>query len=470
VAIVIAFFLVLGAFIPWTLLQLSGESGPGAMGVYGWILAGYGAARLSYLAVTGEKRILSLTFWLFVYVWMGLAPMLQLATGDLPLLGVYNHAEAFHAFGIVALGLAAFEFGAITARGRADFGFAALRRNVLDRRVLPGRNIAAGVVATMSVMVLVSYLGGWESLVVSRGDLIVRTLELVGSEGLSNFLIFTSFLRVPICVVYFLSLYLWKHRATLLTGRLRAMSLPMLVVFAAVNLFVNNPLNSPRYWIGTIVLGTLFVVLPDRPRYSLALWAFVLLAALILVFPHADLFRNRVDPEAVGDIGLTVNLQTMDFDAFQQLMNAGLYVSANGVSFGRQLLGALGFWMPRSVWTTKPLPSGQLVAMESGYQFTNLSMPLWGEAYLDGSYVAVVFMFAAYGFFLSKTERHYLRSAEMLGTAGAVGVPIVAAYQLFLLRGALISGVAYLVPIIAMLALCTRRISRASVLRSAPQA
>jgi len=421
-----------------------------------WVIASYSGARLAFVCVSGQKRILSLTFWVFTYVWMGLAPLFQFAAADLPLPGSYSSGDALLAYAALAVGLVGFELSFAASKRRSSQGVSAFERMILSRTVVPGRLVVASVVSVLAIVTLVFQLGGWSTLLASRGDLVARTLELVQAEGVAYFLIFTSALRVPICVVFFLSLYIWKHRATLLPQSTRPWFTVMLAVITGLNLFVNNPVNAPRYWTGTIVLGSLFILLPSRSRYLLTAATFLLLAAVILVFPHADVFRTEVDPGAIGEITWSMELQRGDFDAFQQLMNALLYVDHNGVSFGRQLAGALCFFVPRSLWPNKPLSSGQLVAVDSGYFYTNLSMPLWGEAYLDGSYFAVIVVFAIYGWFLGRTERLYLQERFVNGTMGGVGVPIFAAYQLFLLRGALMSGIAYLVPIVVMLTVCTK--------------
>ena len=59
----------------------------------------------------------------------------------------------------------------------------------------------------------------------------------------------------------------------------------------------------------------------------------------------------------------------------------------HGMQWGRQLLGALLFFVPSAVWSGKPLASGIFIAnyLIANYSmwFTNLSAPLIAEGYLD---------------------------------------------------------------------------------------
>ena len=64
------------------------------------------------------------------------------------------------------------------------------------------------------------------------------------------------------------------------------------------------------------------------------------------------------------------------------------------VTYGRQLLGVLFFFFPRSLWPDKPVGSGYFVAEESNLYFDNISMNFLGEGYLNGGFVGIfLFLF-----------------------------------------------------------------------------
>jgi hypothetical protein len=145
----------------------------------------------------------------------------------------------------------------------------------------------------------------------------------------------------------------------------------------------------------------------------------------------------------------------MDYDAFQQLMNAVVCAGERGWAYGWQLLGTALFWVPRGIWLGKPVPSGQLVAEAMGYPYQNLSLPLWGEFYLDGGVVATIVLFVAYGFLVRRLEAAYISDQSGTDSFVRLLVPLYAAFQVFLLRGTLMSALAFLMPVVALLWVCT---------------
>jgi hypothetical protein len=148
-----------------------------------------------------------------------------------------------------------------------------------------------------------------------------------------------------------------------------------------------------------------------------------------------------------------------------------VFTSTNGVTFGFQLLGALLFWIPRSIWVDKPIGSGELVAEYSGYSFTNIASPLWAEAYINAGLVGVILAFFAYGVITSWLQNQYLDPTRQRLSLVGVLVPLLAAYQMFFIRGELQSTFAYLVPMVGYLILSVRKYAsyRAIVESSRPK-
>ena len=115
------------------------------------------------------------------------------------------------------------------------------------------------------------------------------------------------------------------------------------------------------------------------------------------------------------------------------------------------------FWVPRSIWPGKPLQSGELVAEYSVYSYTNLSSPLWAEAYIHAGLLGVLLVFFAYGALTSTLQKLYLDPTKSPRSLVNVLVPLLAAYQPFFLRGALLSAFAFVVPMVGYLLLAANR-------------
>jgi len=225
-----------------------------------------------------------------------------------------------------------------------------------------------------------------------------------------------------------------------------------------LNLAINNPISSPRYLLGTIALSVVFIVLYER-RTPFEFLPTFLIGILIFAFPFLDLFRTGLDPtESVhyGENIAALLTEKADFDSFQQLLNALVYASERGLFWGEQVAGAILFWVPRDFWPDKANPSGTLLAEYQGYEFTNLSLPLWGELFLDGHIVFVVGGLFIYGIVSAYLER--LSSDWDVTRPLSLGNTlflVFASYQVFFLRGSLLATFAYFAPIALFLTVCT---------------
>jgi len=268
-----------------------------------------------------------------------------------------------------------------------------------------------------------------------------------------------SLLRVPAFIGLLLAWWLWTNRDRMKVSRKWR---EWLVVYGVgllpLTFVVNNPQSTPRYFVGTILLTFAFIVLRWSRRHSFGLWIALFVFGLLVAFPYSDYFRTEFQ-RSFEITPVTTQLTTVgDYDAFQQVLNTLQYVSAEGVSFGWQLLGVVLFWVPRALWPGKPLGSGELVAEFQGYEFTNIDSPLWAEAYINAGIVGVILIFFAFGALTGTLQKLYLDPARSSSSLVSVLVPLLAAYQIFLIRGELISTFAYLTPLVGLVILATTRV------------
>jgi hypothetical protein len=211
-----------------------------------------------------------------------------------------------------------------------------------------------------------------------------------------------------------------------------------------------NPVSAARFWFGAVTIGVIGVVARDRPNIRVAFWSLFPLA-LIAVFPHIDFARTS---DWLTSFGLQLQLlfQKQDFDAFQQTMNGLSYVSAYGLREGSQLLTSLLFFVPRAVWEGKSLPTGTLVTTSLGITSnTNVSAPLWEEAYVDFGLIGVLVILSVGGFAVGLVERHLQSPGGHAGVAGLFA-PFVAGYSFFVLRGSLLPAMGLLVVALLLIA------------------
>ncbi|GAA3656732.1 O-antigen polysaccharide polymerase Wzy [Flavivirga jejuensis] len=180
--------------------------------------------------------------------------------------------------------------------------------------------------------------------------------------------------------------------------------------------------------------------------------------SLVVLFPalstltHIDASLSQIisNPEELIKSynrfgGISSAFQTLHYDAYANIMATVDYTTKNGFSLGYQLLSALLFFVPRSLWSSKPTSTGELIGdylmNDYGLNFNNLSNCIISEAYIDfGLFGIILFAFIlaySFKFFLS-----WLKSNDF---AKQITAFYFAVHLIFLLRGDLTNGFAYFI-------------------------
>ncbi len=417
----------------------------------------YSSAHLATMAASSSHRIVAITFWIFVYIFLAVAPFFQIAIQNFPWPGHYDDMLLVKSSFIVIGGLIAFDLGYYLIPVRKALLVTTILNHSINRRIIP----ILGLISLALIPYLLSRVGGLEMLFAPRS---VRVQLLMLNFNMPTMMLLIHGLNTPIYVLSVAALVVWiaRHVKGQRTAWLWKV---MTIIMLGATLILNNPISTPRYQVGTILLSIVFV-LPWRRWSSLVIIIGTVLG-LFIIFPFADLFRNTLDVNVSERIVQTSISRELtyngDYDAFQMIVNAAKVLEQNRANFqlGRQISGALLFWVPRAVWENKPIATGQWIAEKMGYSYTNLSSPLWAEFFIDGGWLLLMIGFLGYGYLVRIIDNWYVISHSS-GYARLVSiiVPIYAGYQFFLLRGALMPALAYLMPIVIIVLLCgvnTRR-------------
>ena len=105
---------------------------------------------------------------------------------------------------------------------------------------------------------------------------------------------------------------------------------------------------------------------------------------VLVLFPILNNFRYL--KEGIFKINFE-SFNSAHFDAFQ---NMALLIDENIITGGRQLLGSLFFFIQESQWPNRPNGSGHLLGETIGYSYLNVSMPFFGEGYVNWGYAGVL--------------------------------------------------------------------------------
>lgn len=141
------------------------------------------------------------------------------------------------------------------------------------------------------------------------------------------------------------------------------------------------PTALSRTTIAIIYIPILLLFVPRLEKGVNYLAVFVF--GFLVVFPLSNSFRLWNE----GLFSVSYELfNSGDFDAFQ---NFTLLMDSSLITGGRQLLGALLFFVPESIWIDRPIGTGAFLAEHLGFGHTNIAMPYFGEAYANFGYLGV---------------------------------------------------------------------------------
>ncbi|MGP4001664.1 hypothetical protein [Streptomyces sp. 8N706] len=434
--------LVLGLvfFLPVLVAVLPG---PGIRDEAYWlqlVLTGYAGARLAAMTLTTRRRLIQGSFWLFVYVAMGVAPLAQAVLGQTPTPVVGTRSDLVLAVSLSLVGCVAFDVGVLLARHRPVLRTRVRRRTAsVSRR----RLYLLVALAYAASALFVIKLGGPSVFFSSRQEISegIQSSGVASAESHVGSAFLRGFGTVPALLAF---LFLTRWLVTSRTARRRPSVLLVWTGLLGVNALVNNPVSNPRYWFLTVMFSILFTAFPKSPVMYRAALAMGVVAALLL-FPFMDRFRyDENGQRPVESASAFDPLVRKDYDQIGMFANTITFVdSGAGHAYGRQLAASTFFFVPRSVWHGKPLDSGVRVGQWMGMQNTNLSSPLWAELWLDFGPVGMAGGFLGLGYLCARADRRYtLRTLDdpQPGHVLAIVIPVVAGYAFILLRGPLLQA------------------------------
>lgn len=416
--------------------------------------------RLTGALTFGRNEMVRGFFYVFVYINFGVAAMAQAVAGRFPLDNrSYDDLTIRHGYVIVLLGIAGYEIGwYLRSRRKARPGPAPARR----RRVSfsPTRAVLLGVGGLCVVAYQVASFG-LTTFFVSRqetsstlaGQGVDPGVPLYAATNNTGGVLIAFVSQGPIFVALFVILYSRRYRRWPAPRTIVADGLWRLFIGALLvaNVVMNNPVGNGRFWSLLVFASLLSIYLPyQRPR-TVKLFVAGALMILLFLFTSLDLFRvtsDRVELDLSGPGESLVSDGT--YAMFQMELNGVEYIAREGHTNGRQLLGSLLVFVPRAFWEDKPIATGQLIDV------LLRSATAWTELETDFGPVGVVLFFVAYGYGSAALTR-----SGALAQPGVVHalLPMLAVYQIALLRGSFlpIVGIGYQILALVVVVLALTR-------------
>ncbi len=238
-----------------------------------------------------------------------------------------------------------------------------------------------------------------------------------------------------------LGLYLCRYKRT---RSLAVVGLLILLVFASKNIVLDR-----RNALGPVYLSMLFLLFWRDQIGSRSV--FLLLGStLLFAFPVAAIFINN-RPETWGEVVTLSNMieevrfhfVDLHYDAWANLVASIQFVQTEGLQYGRQVGGALLFFVPRSIWLDKPISSGQLLGdylvERHGLWFTNISFPFPAEGYIDFGVFGIIGYALLLGWYAQRLD-FFINRGGIVNRASAL---YFAFYLTFVMRGSFLPAFAF---------------------------
>ena len=373
----------------------------------------------------------NMMFWLFGLFFFGIAPMLQYISDTYAWTLVPQASEILRTNIYILLWLCCYSLGG-SINKKIKFSL----RSVVDRRKqqysyrINQRALNCLLVVSILITAYNIYSIGLLNLFVletnNNADL-DGPMSLLVMHGFRNTVLFTLVLSI-LCA---------KSR-----GRMGYE--PILAAICC--LLSCAPTGITRNMMASFYGGLLIILLANGTKKRWIIFAII--GGIVVVFPAINIFRrlSTVAPDKILETVMSSIRNTYlagDYDAHQMFISVQRWVEQDGLQYGRQLIGAILFFVPRLLWPEKPLGTGRS-AFEATNQFwfTNVSAPLVSEAWVNFGAIGIIVFAVILGYTVKQVDVKYWQANSECSLIRIV-YPFLMFMFFFMQRGDLMSTWAY---------------------------
>ena len=374
---------------------------------------------------------LELMHWMFCYFFFYFAPVIQFKIYYFPLQLEPGNAEILQVNKLVLSWGICFYIGSIYAKyvkgikGRVAYG---IRDEVLKVFAIIATLITIGMLA-IAGRSLFNRIDGWGAFM---------------KMGQSTALLLVNGSRA---FVTFNVIYNGVHYQQEKKGQL-------LLIYSLICLLICCfPTGIARFQAAAIYIGIMIFFFPQLRRGTKFTYLFIF--ALIVLFPFMDAFRRQNFSDVNIIKAFSSVFQNMaysytegHYDAFSIFTYMLRMLEKEGLYWGKLLLGAVFFFVPREIWPGKPEGTGNIIMEAHNLNLSNVSAPLPVEAYINFGVIGMLLVGVLAGWIVKKLDGVYWQSEEKMNEKkewSYLGFfyPVALSLFFFFLRGDLMSTLSY---------------------------
>ena len=380
---------------------------------------------IAIINVLSDKRTFSLnkTFWYFNLFFLFLAPLLQYIS-NYHMWG-YDISDELHIKTNLWIIIWMLIYTFVNKVVKIE------KRNKKEKREITINKKTLNIFFTISIVALIIGIA-----LIGFSNLFLRSKNNVdlGADNISGIII--GLIRtIPVYATAYAIYYYQKNKTGIL----------YVIILFIITFLLNYPVSITRYWIGAVYIGLIIILL--RKKLKNKAFDIGMIVVFAIIFPIFQLFKwYDLNDLIKGNIEISnlINVyNNVDFDAYSMLARAFLYMQDFSITYGKQLFSSVFFFIPRSIWSTKAIPTGQLIAEAQGQQFTNLSCPLIAEGYINFGYIGIIIYAVLIGILIKYLDNLYWNREKYIITTIDFVYPFCIGLLIFLLRGAFHPVVVY---------------------------
>ncbi len=358
------------------------------------------------MACADGCRPLLLIFSTFFLCWLGIGPLYQLSHGAM----AWNDDALSHDLGAVRAALLLSDVFLVV------FFFAvALGTRVAPKRPRqkPRAEPNGWPVLVLSIVLLprvVAASGGLAALFSSRATLDASlaanglTLQQSGGAALAVDNILPGAAAVAAGLVFICRL---RYRSP--GRRLRADVVGLILSLGMAAIYCNPVTNTRFVALGAFGAMAVAWLRPTRRRAAVVT-AVIAFVGAAFIYPLLSVFKTASGTQSASFTSGLKAFASPDFDGFQQIINTMSYVRSHGYGMGSHVLSALVYFVPRSIWQGKSEPASLEIAANRDYSFTNLSLPVHAEFYLDFGIAGVIVLAIGLGLLWGRLDERWINN------------------------------------------------------------
>lgn len=365
--------------------------------------------------------------YLFVYVFLFIAPVIQISS-KYSVWGIsYTQDEVFYTNIVICLWIVFFKIGTFIVKNKCwTLNIKSFEWNIKVKYVR--------MAAILLFLITLYFIGhqGFVNLIGTGGYIYSDSGSPVGMIINCSVIALFTFVTV-------LSIKLYQNTHAHFALMLMCLLCLMISYF---------PTALSRYSAAAIYLCVFLNLFPTWLKGQR--FFILMILGLLLVFPVLDLFRytSILDIQGKSIVQMLTNLKsyftTGNYDSYQMVLASTKYTNYFGITYGKQLLGVFLFFIPRTLWPNKPVSTGTEIANQLDLQYSNISSPLPAEGMVNFGILGVILFALFFGVIMKKLDNTYYNYLDRVSWINVIYLYLMP-FTVFLSRGSLLSAFAYLI-------------------------